>query len=159
YARFVRGGRRLDDSDRHVAGNALDIQVRGEYAYVALGAGGFRIYDVANIDNKDFSEKIVTAPVSPLGQRLYVPTTNAVAGATPTTLGVDPLRTQNPANEEQKIHPMYGFLYVADSVEGLIVVGNGGSDRNKTGVGTLLDGNPSNNFLRRAVTFNPDGVL
>ena len=26
-------------------------------------------------------------------------------------------------------------------------------------VGTLLDGNPSNNFLDRAVTFNPGGVL
>src|SRR5207245_8079845 len=26
-------------------------------------------------------------------------------------------------------------------------------------VGTLLDGNPANNFLKRAVTFNPGGVL
>src|SRR6202040_1655146 len=27
------------------------------------------------------------------------------------------------------------------------------------GVGTLLVGNPANNFLKRAVTFNPGGVL
>ena len=27
------------------------------------------------------------------------------------------------------------------------------------GAATLLDGNPSNNFLTRAATFNPDGVL
>src|SRR5262249_13212759 len=26
-------------------------------------------------------------------------------------------------------------------------------------VGTLLDGNPANNFLRRALAFNPDGIL
>ena len=39
--------------------------------YAAMGAGGFRVFDVANIDNKDFSERMVTAPVSPLGQRLY----------------------------------------------------------------------------------------
>jgi hypothetical protein len=145
---FVAGGRALDEVDHH-PGNVLDIQVRGEYAYAALGAGGFRVYDIANIDNKDFSERIVTAPVSPLGQRLYVPTRNAVAVATPTTLGIDPVRTQRPANEEQKIHPMYGYLYVADTEEGLILVG----------AATLLDGNPANNFLTRAVTFNPNGVL
>ena len=113
------GGRHLDEADHHPAGNALDIQVRGEYAYVALGKDGFRVYDIANVDNKDFSERLTTAPVSPLGQRLFVKTKNAVAVATPTTLGVDPLRTHNPVNEEQKIHLMYGFLYVADAEEGL----------------------------------------
>lgn len=159
YKRFVANGSQLGESDRHVGGNALDIHVRGEYAYVALGTGGVRLYDVANIENKDFSEKTTTAPVSPLGQRLYVKTRNAVAIATPTTLGVDPLRTQRRENEEQKIHLMYGFLYVADADEGLVIVGNGLKSRNKAGVGTLLDGNPSNNFLERAVTFNPDGIL
>jgi hypothetical protein len=159
YKKFVEGGRLLDEADHHPAGNALDIQVRGEYAYVALGKDGFRVYDIANIDNKDFSERITTAPVSPLGQRLFVKTKNAVAVATPTTLGVDPLRMQNPVNEEQKIHLMYGFLYVADADEGLIVIGNGLQSPNAAGVGTLLDGNPANNFLTRAVTFNPGGIL
>src|SRR5213075_456488 len=125
YQSFVDKGRKLAEVEHHAAGNALDIQVRGEYAYVALGKDGFRVYDIANIDNKDFSERITTAPVSPLGQRLFVKTQNAVAVATPTTLGVDPLRTHNPLNEEQKIHLMYGFLYVADAEEGLIVIGNG----------------------------------
>ena len=102
----------------------LDVQQRGEYVYVALGQGGFRVYDISNIDNKDFSERIVTAPVSPFGQRLYVKTKYATAVATPTTLGVDPLRKQRPENEEQNIHLMYGFLYVADKEEGLVVIGN-----------------------------------
>jgi hypothetical protein len=125
------------------------VQQRGEYLYAALGEGGFRVYDIASIDNKDFSERIVTAPVSPLGQRLYVRTKYATAVAAPTTLGVDPLRTRLPENEEGPIHPMYGYLYVADRDEGLIVVG----------AGTLLDGDPANNFLERAATFNPGGVL
>ena len=132
----------------------LDVQLRGEYLYAALGKGGFRIYDVAQIDNKDFSEKVVTAPVSPFGQKFYVKSKYATAIATPTTLGVDPLRIQNPENEEQKIHAMYGFLYGTDREEGLIVIGS-----TLTGVGTLLDGNPANNFLRRAVTFNPQDRL
>ena len=106
----------------------LDVQVRGEYAYAAMGADGFRVFDVANIDNKGFSERMVTAPVSPLGQRLYVKTKYATAVATPTTLAVDPLRAHDPANEEQKIHPMYGFLYVTDKYEGLVVVGNPGPE-------------------------------
>ena len=159
YARFVKSGRVLTEAQQHAASDALDIQVRGEYAYVALGPGGFRVFDIANLDNKDVSQRIVTAPVSPLGQRLSVKTKNAVAVATPTTLGVDPLRTQRPENEEQKIHLMYGFLYVADSEEGLVIVGNDLKSKNSAGVGTLLDGNPRNNFLSRAVTFNPNGVL
>ena len=36
-----------------------------------------------------------------------------------------------------------------DKYEGLILVG----------AGTLLDGNPLNNFLQRELTFNPDGIL
>ena len=63
--------------------------------------GGFRVYDISNIDNKDFSERIVTAPCRRSGQRLYVKTKFATAVATPTTLGVDPLRTRHPENEEQ----------------------------------------------------------
>ncbi|HUF23814.1 MAG TPA: hypothetical protein VMN81_06785 [Vicinamibacterales bacterium] len=160
YRKHVAGGRTLAQAHHHPGENVLDVQHRGEYVYAALGPGGFRVYDVANIDNKDFSERIVTAPVSPLGQRLFVKTKDATAVATPTTLGVDPLRTRVPENEEGPIHLMYGFLYVADREEGLIVVGNRDpKSRNMLGVGTLLDGNPSNNFLDRAVTFNPGGVL
>ncbi|MFM7832817.1 MAG: hypothetical protein ACKPJD_13580, partial [Planctomycetaceae bacterium] len=51
----------------------LSLQVRGEYAYAACGEGGVRVFDVAFIEHKGFSERIVTAPVSPAGQKFYVP--------------------------------------------------------------------------------------
>lgn len=166
YEEFTKHKRVLEDSDEHpvrakLGGQeVLDVQLRGEYLYTALGKGGYRFYDVAQVDNKDFSEKIVTAPVSPLGQKFYVKSKYATAIATPTTLGVDPLRAQYPENEEQKIHLMYGFLYGTDKYEGLIVIGNGLKERkNFPGVGTLLDGNPANNFVHRALAFNPDGKL
>jgi hypothetical protein len=158
FKKFVAQDRRLSSVAEHT-GNVLDIQVRGEYAYAATGKGGLRIYDIANIDNKGFSQKVSTAPVSPLGQRFYLATKNAVAVASPTTLGVDPLRTRFAENEEQPIHLLYGFLYVADKEEGLVVVGNPDLKSKSPGVGTLLDGNPSNNFLARALAFNPNGAL
>jgi hypothetical protein len=158
YREHVARGGKLTTAFGH-GGNVLDLQLRGEYLYAALGAGGFRVYDVANVDNKGFSERMVTAPVSPLGQRLYVKTKYATAVATPTTLAVDPLRAQYPENEEQKIHLMYGFLYVTDREEGLIVIGNPDLQSKSPGVGTLLNGNPEDNFIGRAATFNPGGIL
>jgi hypothetical protein len=149
----------LDESDHHAGSNILDVQARGEYLYAALGKGGIRIYDIANLDNKDFSEKITTAPVSPLGQKFYLKTKDARAIATPTTLGVDPLRVRLPENEEQPIHLIFGFLYVADAEEGLVIVGDPNLKHRSPGVGTLLDGNPRNNFLKRALAFNPEGKL
>lgn len=127
----------------------LDLQHRGEYLYAACGAGGLRIFDIAFIDHKAFSERITTAPVSPLGQRFYVRTEYAQAVAAPTTIAPDPTRKQLPDNKEPAVHPMYAYVYVADKYEGLILVG----------AGTLLDGNPLNNYLERAVTFNPNGLL
>jgi hypothetical protein len=60
-------------------------------------------------------------------------------------------------NEEQPIHPLYAYLYVVDRYEGLILVN----------AATLLDGDPLNNYLRRALdearypkgAFNPGGIL
>jgi hypothetical protein len=158
YKKFVAHKRELTTSYEH-AGEVLDVQARGEYAYAAQGKDGFRVFDIANIDNKGFSERISTAPVSPLGQKFFVPTKDAIAVASPTTLGVDPLRVQLPENEEQPIPLLYGFLYVADRQEGLVVIGNPNSKARSPGVGTLLDGNPANNFLQRALAFNPDGIL
>jgi hypothetical protein len=158
YKKFVDHRRELSAASSH-EGNVLDIQARGEYAYAATGSGGLRVYDIANIDNKDFSERMTTAPVSPIGQRFFVPTKDALAIASPTTLGVDPLRQQLPENEEQPIHLLYGFLYVADREEGLVVIGNPDLKSKSPGVGTLLDGNPANNFLKRALAFNPNGIL
>jgi len=158
YKKFVGQHRELGAAAEH-PGNVLDIQARGEYAYAALGPGGLHVFDIANIDNKSFSERVTTAPVSPLGQRFYVPTKNALAVASPSTLAIDPLRRQLPENEEQPIHLLYGFLYVADKEEGLVIIGDPNLKSKNPGVGTLLDGNPANNFLKRALAFNPDGVL
>jgi hypothetical protein len=129
--------------------NILQVQPRGEYLYAACGEDGVRVFDIAFIDNKSFSERITTAPVSPKGQKFHVPTAYAVAVAAPCTPAPDPTRNQNPDNKEPKVHPLYGYLYVADKIEGLILIG----------VGTTINGNPIDNFLKRDVTFNPDGVL
>lgn len=127
----------------------LQVQNRGEYLYAACGEAGLRVYDIAFIDDKAFSERITTAPVSPLGQRFHVPTRHAVAVAAPCTPAPDPTRTHLPENKEQKIHGQFGYLYVADKFEGLILVG----------AAPAIDGNPLNNFLKRETTFNPDGIL
>ncbi len=158
YEELQKHHGKLEEADHH-AGNVLDVQLRGEYLYAALGKGGFRAFDVANIDNKDFSEKMVTAPVSPLGQRFYVKTKFATAVGSPSTLAVDPLRTHIPDNEEQPIPLFYGFLYVTDLEEGLVVIGDPNLKSKTPGVLTLLDGNPANNFLKRAGAFNPGGIL
>jgi hypothetical protein len=158
YKQHVARNRELTQAYHH-EGNVLDVQLRGEYLYAATGKGGLRIYDVANIDNKNFSERMVTAPVSPLGQRLYLKTRFATSVASPSTLALDPARKQNPENEEQAIHPLYAFLYVADKYEGLVVAGDPNVKGRSPGVSTLLDGNPKNNFLKRALAFNPNGIL
>ena len=168
YAQHEHRGRRLGEALHHRGRDVLDvfgrdevlsIQLRGEYLYTANGPGGFRAYDVAQIDQKGFSERLVTAPVSPLGQRLYVKTRFATAVASPTTLAVDPTRTQRPENQEQRIHPLYAYLYVTDRFEGLVVIGNPADSPHRAGVATLLDGDPANNFLERALAFNPGGIL
>ncbi len=70
------------------------MQLRGEYLYVAEGQGGMRVYDVASIANKDISEKIITAPFSPLGQDTHIASKNATCVALPTNQPIDPLRNQ-----------------------------------------------------------------
>lgn len=180
YAKFVKEGSELKTFYEHVGNpRVLQVQLRGEYAYVAAGEGGLRVYDVAQIDQKGFSERIVTAPVSRFGQRFWVKTKYATAVAAPTTLAVDPARWRMKAdgsmidpesasrltgderkqlvNEEQPIHPLYAYLYVVDKYEGLILVN----------AATLLDGDPLNNYLRRVLdpnkfpngAFNPSGAL
>jgi hypothetical protein len=125
------------------------LQPRGEYLYAACGEAGVRVFDISFIDHKGFSERIFTAPVSPFGQRFYVRTKYATSLAAPTTIAPDPTRKQLDENKEQAVSLLYGFIYVTDKYEGLILIG----------AGTLLDGNPANNFLKREVTFNPNGIL
>lgn len=134
----------------HEATDLRDLTLRGEFLYTANGRGGFRVFDVANIDNKGFSERFTSSPVSPLGQNMRVPTRGvATALALPGTMANDPLRQHDPVNEEQPIPAYYGFTYGTDTVEGLVVMN----------VGTLVDGRPDNNFLKKTVSFNPDGLL
>jgi hypothetical protein len=149
YAQFVKKGRRLKEAWHHHGEDIQSIQLRGEYVYTAKGKHGVEVYDVANVDNKALAERMFSAPVSPLGQRFYVRTKDAAWIAAPTTLGVDPVRLQKPENEEQPHHLLHGFLYVADREEGLILIL----------AATLLDGDPRNNFLKKDLVFNPDGIL
>ena len=127
----------------------LSLQHRGEYLYAACGEGGLRVFDIAFIDHKGFSERITTAPVSPLGQRFYVRTRYATSVAAPTTIAPDPTRTHRPENFEQAVPALYAYIYVTDKYEGLVMVS----------AASLLDGKPDNNFLKKDVVFNPDGLL
>src|SRR5579862_245773 len=154
FAAHEKAGRRLSESEHHKGVGIVSLQLRGEYLYAACGTDGFRAYDVANIDNKDFSERITTAPVSPLGQDTHVPSKNATAVALPTTMPVQDRSGLMPEefwtkNQETKLHPLYRYAFVTDAEEGLIVID----------VMPLADGDPRNNFLKRARTWNPDGIL
>jgi hypothetical protein len=128
------------------------LQLRGEYMYVAEGKGGFRVYDAASIGNKGFSEPVVNAPFSGLGHDTHVASTNATCVALPTNQPINPLRNtkeMREMNEEQAFHPIYSYAVVTDAREGLILVN----------IETMADGEFRNNFLKRTVTWNPDGVL
>jgi hypothetical protein len=156
YQQHLARGGALRDAYRHrgpdlmIGGDEVrSIQLRGEYLYTANGSGGFRVYDVAQIDQKNFSQRVFTSPVSPLGQRFYVKTRDATAIVAPTTLGVDPARVRRPENSEQPIHLLYAFLYGTDRQEGLVMIN----------AATLLDGDPDNNFLKKDIAFNPGGAL
>lgn len=162
FAKHVANGGQLKHSHHHNSkavgdmylhpfrkDEILALQARGEFLYAACGRGGVRIFDIAFIDDKGFSERIISAPVSPLGQQFYVKTSYATSLAAPCTTAVDPVRIRNPQNAEQPIHALYGNLYITDRDEGLIIVG----------AGSLLDGDPTNNFLSRDLTFNPNGIL
>jgi hypothetical protein len=165
YAKHLGNGRKLEEAHGHGSNQANCIQLRGEYLYVAEGSRGMRAYDVASIANKGFSERIITAPFSPLGQDTHIASTDATCVVLPTNQPINPLRnagtneTFNPsenygavmrgANEEQVMHPIYNYAYVTDAVEGLILVN----------VNTLQDQEPRNNFFTRALTWNDGGIL
>src|SRR5207302_8399015 len=58
-------------------------------------------------------------------------------------------RTQCEITPEHSIHPLDGYICVTDKYEGLILLG----------AATTIDGDPTNNFLKREVTFDPGGAL
>jgi hypothetical protein len=153
YAKHQSRGQVLPDGFSHDAGTAECLQLRGEYLFVAEGHRGMRVYDAASIANKGVSQRLITAPFSPLGQNTHVPSRNATCVALPTNQPINPNRNVGQLmrvdNQEKPFHPLYNYAYVTDEQEGLILVN----------VNTLADGEPRNNYLSRALTWNPDGVL
>ena len=154
FAAHEKRARRLPEAHDHAAGGPVGcVALRGEYLYSAEGKGGLRVYDVANIANKGVSQRIVTAPFSPLGHDTHVASKDAACVALPTNQPINPRRNQGElmrtVNEEQPFHPIYHYAALVDREEGLVLVN----------VDTLADGEPRNNFLARAVQWNPEGIL
>jgi hypothetical protein len=52
-------------------------------------------------------------------------------------------------NQERPFHALYNYAFITDAKDGLIL----------TDVNTLADGEARNNFLKRALTWNENGVL
>jgi hypothetical protein len=121
--------------------------------YVAEGQGGMRVYDVASIANKGVSQRIVTAPFSARGQNTHIASRNATCLALPTNQPIAPSKNQGElmrkVNLEQPFHPIYNYVFITDAEEGLILAD----------VNTLQDGEPRNNFLSRALTWDGAGLL
>ena len=164
FRRHVDGGRELrgremaEPAAAHHSKDARCVQLRGEYLYVSEGSRGMQVYDVANVASKAYSERIVTAPFSPLGHDARVESKNATCVAIPTTQPVRPDRNggtpeldklMQETNREQAMHPVYRYAAITDAEEGLIL----------TDVVTMGDFEPRNNFLKRDVVWNPDGIL
>ena len=166
YERHQNADRRLSGHEsgepafRHHSHDANCLQLRGEYLYVAEGKHGMQAYDVANVANKFYSERIITAPFSPLGHDARVESADATCVVLPTTQPVRPERNgaehaperaelMQGTNLEQPMHAIYRYAAVTDAEEGLILVD----------VVTMGDFEPRNNFLDRDVVYNPDGLL
>ncbi len=146
-------GQVLQNASTHASGPARCLQLRGEYLFVAEGERGLVVYDAASIGNKGVSQKLITAPFSPLGHDTRVKSRNATCVALPTTQPVHPARNQGElmrvANLEQPFAAIYNYALVTDAEEGLILVD----------INTLADGEFRNNRLRRALTWDGGGVL
>jgi LVIVD repeat len=145
--------KKLAEGYNHSAGETNCLQLRGEFVYAAEGNKGFRVYDAANIANKGYSQRFQTALFSPLGDDLHLPSKNATCVSLLTTQPIRPSKNEGDLmrkeNLEQPFSPIYNYAYITDSEEGLIL----------TDIDTLADGEPRNNFLKRALTWNENGVL
>ncbi len=153
YKKHQDSGRELHDSYTSGAGNTRCLQLRGEYVYAAQGQDGFWAYDAALIANKGVSHRVIRAPVSPLGQSPGFSTKNATCVQLATTQPVHWDRNKSDfmrvLNQEQPMHETYRYAFISDAEEGLILAD----------VGAMHDQNPSNNFFKRALTWNQGGVL
>jgi len=138
---------------RHESNFANCLQMRGEYLFVSEGEDGTQAYDIASIANKGISQRVITAPFSPLGHNTRIKSKNATCVVLPTNQPIHAVRSRSEmmqkVNLEQQMHPIYDNMFITDSEEGLIVAD----------VNTLADGEPRNNFFERTVTWNENGVL
>ena len=139
---FVERSRKLEHAHEHPGRDigaallkpikpieVLQMQNRGEYLLAACGEGGLRAFDIAFIDDKAFAERITTAPVSPLGQRFYVPTKYAAAVAAQRRPWPPTRRTSPREPRAKGPHRSTATSTSPTSVEALILVG----------VATLID--------------------
>ena len=153
YAKHQERGQLLQVEQSLASHRIGCLQLRGEYLYAAVGPEGMRAYDVANIANKGFSQRILTSPSGPFGQDTRVPSKNATCVAFATTQPVHPDRNvgtlMRDVNKERPFHPIYSYVLVTDSEEGLILID----------YQVLADGESRNNFLKRSLTWNEGGVL
>lgn len=153
YANHQKNKQELTTAYDHKSARTSCLQLRGEYLFAAEGKNGFRAYDVANIANKGYSLRFVTAPFSKVGHDSKVTSSNATCVAIPTNQNIAPERNQGDlmriTNQEQAFHPIYNYAFVTDSENGLILVD----------VNTLVDGEFRNNFLEPALVWNEGGVL
>jgi hypothetical protein len=144
---------KLETGYSHSAGNVSCLQLRGEYLFAAEGSKGMVVYDVASIANKGVSQRIISAPASALGQNTAIPSADATCLSLSTTQPIAPERNKGDlmrvVNQEKPFHPLYHYALITDAKEGLIL----------TNIDTLADGEPRNNFLERALTWNEGGVL
>ncbi|XOV78037.1 MAG: hypothetical protein ACFHVJ_13925 [Aestuariibacter sp.] len=153
YQNHLEKERYLTEAHSHDSGEVNCLQLRGEYLFAAAGEQGMVVYDVASIANKGVSQRIITAPFSPLGHDTRITSKNATCLSLVTTQPVHPSRNEGElmreVNQEKPFHPIYNYALITDAEEGLIL----------TDIDTLMDGEPRNNFLKRALTWNKDNVL
>jgi len=153
YRQHENNGRTLQVGAGHSGGSANCVQMRGEYLYVAEGTRGVGVFDIANVSNKGFSQRVIDAPFSKFGHNPKLDTADASCIALPTNQPIHPPRNDGDlmrvSNQEQPVHPIYNYAVITDRVEGLIL----------TNINTFSDGDLNNNFIARAVTWNPGGIL
>ena len=149
-----KAGQQLQTGHQYRSGDGAQcVQLRGEYLYAAEGAAGVRVYDVASIANKGFSQRIIQAPFSELGHDTHVELPQASCIALPTNQPIAPDRNQGElmrhVNQEQPFHPLYRYAVASDRERGLVLIE----------VDSLNDGDPRNNRLEATLAFNPQGRL
>lgn len=181
YKDHLNNNRVLQKAYTHSGSKTGCLQLRGEYLYAAEGTRGMQAYDAANIANKGFSQRFITAPFSKLGHNTTIPSKNATCVALPTNQPIHPDRQKKVAahfnlreaesqalpndaavknlmlnaNQEQPFFDIYNYAFITDAEEGLILVD----------VNTLADGEPRNNFFKRMVfsngqnAWNENGIL